>query len=285
MGTKQCETGQTQMKNQSGIYEILNTANGKRYIGSAVNFTKRWKNHRRTLSLGTHRNSKLQRAWNKYGEAAFKFLPILTCAKSMLRFYEQQLLDKVKSEYNIALDATVPMLGRKHSEASRKKMSIKLIGKPSPLRGRTLPQETKDKISEAGTGKTRSQEIKDQMSKDRIGRTHSLGLRLKMSKTRKGQKFSPEHCAAISRAQIGRKLSPEQSATQSARQTGRKLSPEQCAAMSVRMTGQKLPPAHCAAISRGLTGKTGRKATPEQRAARSLRMLGKKRGPYKTKRK
>lgn len=28
--------------NQSGIYEILNTVNGKRYIGSAKNFSKRW---------------------------------------------------------------------------------------------------------------------------------------------------------------------------------------------------------------------------------------------------
>ena len=31
--------------NQSGIYEILNTVNGKRYIGSAKNFSKRWWGH------------------------------------------------------------------------------------------------------------------------------------------------------------------------------------------------------------------------------------------------
>lgn len=30
----------------SGIYQIINTVNGKRYIGSAVNLGKRWINHR-----------------------------------------------------------------------------------------------------------------------------------------------------------------------------------------------------------------------------------------------
>lgn len=85
----------------SGIYEIVNTVNGKRYIGSSVNLRKRRGEHWRDLRLGKHHSSKLQRAWNKYGEASFKFLPILTCAKSMLLFYEQQLLDKVKPEYNI----------------------------------------------------------------------------------------------------------------------------------------------------------------------------------------
>ena len=93
--------GQEVMASQSGIYEILNTANGKRYIGQAVNFAKRWKKHLTELRGGRHHSRHLQSAWNKHGETTFRFLPILTCAKSMLSFYEQQLLDKAKPEYNI----------------------------------------------------------------------------------------------------------------------------------------------------------------------------------------
>lgn len=34
----------------AGIYEIRNTVNGKRYIGSTVNFKRRWWAHRAKLS-------------------------------------------------------------------------------------------------------------------------------------------------------------------------------------------------------------------------------------------
>lgn len=67
------------MENQSGIYEIVNTVNGKRYIGSAKKFKIRWSKHVSALRLCKHHSRHLQAAWNKYGEAAFKFLPILTC--------------------------------------------------------------------------------------------------------------------------------------------------------------------------------------------------------------
>ena len=58
------------MKNQSGIYEILNTANGKRYIGSAVHFARRWYLHCWKLNRGEHHSAKLQNAWNKHGAGA-----------------------------------------------------------------------------------------------------------------------------------------------------------------------------------------------------------------------
>lgn len=36
----------------TGIYQILNTVNNKRYIGSAVNFEVRWKNGLRVWGGG-----------------------------------------------------------------------------------------------------------------------------------------------------------------------------------------------------------------------------------------
>ncbi len=58
----------------SGVYAIVNRENGKRYVGSAINIPKRWREHQRGLQRGCHENSYLQGAWNKYGEGAFEFV-------------------------------------------------------------------------------------------------------------------------------------------------------------------------------------------------------------------
>jgi len=60
-------------KAKSGIYEILNLENNKRYIGQSVNITSRWSQHRSSLRKGIHGNTYLQSSWNKYGEQAFVF--------------------------------------------------------------------------------------------------------------------------------------------------------------------------------------------------------------------
>lgn len=123
----------------SGIYQIVNTVNGKKYIGSAVNFRKRWRLHISCLRNGTHHSKHLQAAWNKYGEEAFTFEKIMECAKEELLDYEQLCLDEENPEYNMALCATNPMLGRKHSEEALHLMKGKIVSK-----------ETRVKLSVAG---------------------------------------------------------------------------------------------------------------------------------------
>ena len=68
-------------KTNSGIYEILNTINGKRYIGSAVNFNERWMNHKKMLKKGIHHSIHLQRAWNNHGGGSFEFSVLFECNK------------------------------------------------------------------------------------------------------------------------------------------------------------------------------------------------------------
>jgi group I intron endonuclease len=78
---------------ESGIYEILNTKNHKRYIGSAKNIHKRLLEHKARLKINKHKNAHLQNAWNKYGEGIFEFSKIASCGKSELLNKEQEIFN------------------------------------------------------------------------------------------------------------------------------------------------------------------------------------------------
>lgn len=57
----------------SGIYQIINTKNNKRYIGQSINLSHRLYSHKRNLNLNRHPNKKLQSDWNVYGKQYFEF--------------------------------------------------------------------------------------------------------------------------------------------------------------------------------------------------------------------
>lgn len=54
----------------AGVYAIRNTANGRMYVGSAINIARRWRTHRTTLHTGTAAKA-IQADWNCYGPGAF----------------------------------------------------------------------------------------------------------------------------------------------------------------------------------------------------------------------
>ncbi len=147
-----------------GVYEIVHTATGRRYIGSAGSFARRWAEHRADLRRGDHNNPLLQRAWNKYGAAAFIFRPLLICAPRDLRDYEQRCLDGLKPEYNIATCALAPFAGRKHTAESLAKISAGNKGKiispeqreqsAAAHRGRVLTPEHREKVRQSLLGNT-----------------------------------------------------------------------------------------------------------------------------------
>jgi len=110
----------------SGIYKILNRTNGKCYIGSSQNVPLRLKKHKALLNRNKHHSIKLQRAWNKYGEFVFDFIFIHKCSIKECLILEQFYLTELNPSYNIAKNATAPMLGRKQSEEQKQKISIKL---------------------------------------------------------------------------------------------------------------------------------------------------------------
>src|SRR5690606_34117775 len=106
----------------SGIYEIVNRVNGKRYIGSAVTLAKRWNLHRHQLRAGKHHSRPLLSAWRKYGEPAFDFRVIEKCAPECLIEREQAAFDLLRPEYN-ACKTAGSTLGVKYTADSRKRMS------------------------------------------------------------------------------------------------------------------------------------------------------------------
>jgi len=122
---------------KSGIYTIINQVNGKFYVGSAVNFRKRWLLHRSNLNNETHPNRHLQHAWNKYGEENFYFGIIEPVEnKEDLLGREQYWMDLLKPEYNICTTAG-SSLGYKHRDESRQKISEAQRGENNHMFGRT----------------------------------------------------------------------------------------------------------------------------------------------------
>lgn len=129
----------------SGIYRITCTANGKIYIGSAMDFNKRWKNHRVGLNNNNHSNRHLQAAWNKYGKDAFIFEIIEFVMPWSVLDREQYWLDKLKPYnrtigFNIAENATAPTAGLTFT------------------RNIPVSDETKAKLRAANIGKKQSPE-------------------------------------------------------------------------------------------------------------------------------
>lgn len=85
----------------SGIYVIRHRESGKQYVGSSRDIERRWELHRGSLRRGDHHSILLQRAFNKYGFAAFEFAIVeIVHADDDLLTREQAWIDTA-SEYNI----------------------------------------------------------------------------------------------------------------------------------------------------------------------------------------
>lgn len=230
----------------TGVYEILNTVNGKRYVGSAVLFRTRFAVHRHELRRGEHHSKKLQNAWDKYGQEAFVFRKLFVCAKDMLTFYEQRAIDTFNPEYNI-LKLARSSLGYKHAPEALARMSKAQRSRP-PREGRPLSEETKQKIGDKNRGRVVSESTREKLRAARAGKTpargmqHSLEARAKMSAARKGKPRPPEAIKAGAAKRRGVPRSPETKAKLSALAMGRQMSAETRRKISDTSKGRKRSP-------------------------------------------
>jgi len=164
---------------ESGVYQIRNTVNGKRYIGSAVDFQIRWFKHKKLLKQNKHHSIHLQRAWNIYGESKFKFEILLLCKSKKLLIYEQKFIDKKLPEYNICPIAG-STLGLKMSDKARLNISKGKMGHKVSL-------ETRTRLSIANKGHGFSDESRAKMSIAQSKRIHPPEVKAKISAASRGE--------------------------------------------------------------------------------------------------
>lgn len=200
--------------NASGIYQIRNIANGKRYVGSALRISKRWKEHLRDLRKDAHHSKALQRAWNKYGIDVFSFEVVENCSTLELILREQFYLDE-KSEYNICKIAG-SSLGRKASAETREKIRIaqaKIRSAPgwiSPTAGRKYSREICERMAAPKRGRKRpprSEEWRQRLSDSRRGKQTSAGRKLSATTKEKIRASLTGRRLSIDERKANRKLS------------------------------------------------------------------------------
>jgi group I intron endonuclease len=223
----------------SGIYEIKNTENGKRYIGSSKELETRILNHLWGLNKERHCNDHLQNAWDKYGEEAFEFNILLYCSEENLGMYEGKIIEghgsyKRENGYNLTKEGertefteevkrklsenhadfsgeNNPMYGKELSErVIRKRNSPEHSGENNPMYGESHSKEAKKKMSEAHKGKTFSEEHRKKLSESLSGEDHPMygknrseETKKKISETKKGESFTEEHKENLSEAHKG----------------------------------------------------------------------------------
>lgn len=149
-----------------GIYEIVNTVNGKRYVGSSVDIDSRWQTHLRELRRGTHHAQHLQRSFNKHGEDAFVIRCIAECERDDLIPMEQAELDS-GYDYNSSPTAG-NTLGLKFSNEARERVRQNRLDRYA-----ADPIGYAEMMSAISKGKPKSDEWKRMMSERMIGSTHS----------------------------------------------------------------------------------------------------------------
>lgn len=130
-----------------GIYRIVNTINGKEYIGSSKNLYKREKKHMHYLAKNKHDNKYLQNAYNLHGHEAFLFEIIEECSEDELILKEQAQINTRDFEqlYNLRKVAH-SNLGLKLSPETLQKMS-------DVKKGKVFSEEHKANISKGKKGK------------------------------------------------------------------------------------------------------------------------------------
>lgn len=199
---------------KSGIYMWTCVPNGKKYVGSAVDLHQRRSVHLSCLRAGDHHSIHFQRAWDKHGEASFRWKVLLVCAPADLLFYEQRVIDVLGPELNIARVAG-SSLGVKHTEETKAKLRA-AFNRPehkmlkSELTKAQMRNPTRRQaLIDANTGKKASLETRKKLSDSHMGKKPTDLTRQKLSASQKARWKSDEARQAVSNFHKGRKRPPE----------------------------------------------------------------------------
>jgi group I intron endonuclease len=231
------------------VYKATNRINGKIYVGkTAHTLQERIAGHLRASRL-----SYFHKAIKKYGITSFDFSVIDTAEdESVLnqkeKYWIAYLNCKVPNGYNLT-DGGEGVLGMKHSEEARARMSLTRKGRPSPTKGKSPSLETRRKISQSLTGRKQSEETARKHAQIWLGRRHTKESIQKMSASKRGKPFSAEHRKNLSLSHRGER--PSRRGIKASEETKRKLSLAHMGKPSY-WKGKKRPPETIAKMSQSL---------------------------------
>lgn len=179
LDSKECKNNiYIENKNMTGIYLWYNNLNGKYYIGSANNLTRRLSIYYSVVYLN-NANNVIHRAILKYNHDNFSLYILEYCLPDKLIERGQYYLQTLNPEYNI-LKIAGSSLGFKHSE------------------------EIAMRISEAQKGENNSMYGRSGVNSPKYGEKHSEETLLKISTAMKGENnpffnrnHSQESCAKL----------------------------------------------------------------------------------------
>lgn len=197
----------------SGIYQIKNTINGGVYFGRSVDVPDRLTHHKNELRRKVHRNKRLQNAWNKYGESAFKFELVWENQPEELYELEGFVLDfmwghdRLYNHHKLSYGGFEPgnTLGCfKRSAETKDRMSKAFTGRvysdehDEKVRqskiGLKASEKTKKKMSEVKIGKPRPQSWHDKMAEYRANNPNPMQGKVSPMRGKKFPTMQCEHC-------------------------------------------------------------------------------------------
>lgn len=179
-----------------GVYLMEHLPTGVFYIGSSTNIQSRIRQHKRNLSLGIHKNPKLQDVCKNWNDMEVRYELCIDGETALDR--EQELLDNFRNSIllcNVALCSRIPWdmgmpdsvrskisafhTGRDYGDAFKQMRREKMLGIPrtdeekrklsEALKGRKRPPEVVEKVRLALTGKVRTDETRRRISESKIG--------------------------------------------------------------------------------------------------------------------
>lgn len=146
---------------RAAIYRITNTTNGKVYIGSSKDASKRLYKHGWMLRRGRHDNTALQAAWDKDGPDAFKFeiVEYIDDAAAILT-REQFWIDAAKSASHWYGYNACPVAGTREGTKQPDTVSATMA---AFHKGKPKTPEQRAKMSAAALGRKKSPEHKQRL--------------------------------------------------------------------------------------------------------------------------
>ena len=88
------------MNKISAVYQIVNTVNGNRYVGSSRDVFHRWAQHKCPSTWKRYPNSLLYKEFQKYGVDKFRFQILAPVMPEYLRQVEQEFIELLNPTYN-----------------------------------------------------------------------------------------------------------------------------------------------------------------------------------------